>query len=626
MNGISGLPDNVIPSVNQFLEENPIQAPTENQGQERPTTVVGQTIPRAPGEARQNTQQELPEAPPLAQRTATPGLSRAQKVLEPLLSGLRNIGQTIAKAFERPQQLPQTLRMAMPPGGIAFNLDTKCLPPTLPKGISVGEFQTKLQGKIFEGYQLVQDLTNGRIPNRQCTVEDMTNIMWFLQVQGESKIGQSFAQGAFSIPDPNGNIHKFLDSSPEAYQRESSHLDEIQRQPGCKHRSIDARGSNANLDHLLPHGMQTLLYGKLPKETANMPEQRLYLKVEEHGCWMSKPKGGRDVDGPGRPYNKHDLGSFLGHIGTTIPSLLRKLSGKGEGEGTFKERLPPALTNGYKALVNGMHHEVKTFLEYGNPTSKSGGVRVMLDNINNVLESRYILKISPEQCEKLEQFKAQHLSGRHGLDHPECRFGEEIILTSGELSEGVRPESANKQLSNLLAKFDKNLVTSNQFLAGSNHSPENIIQTSPQEMCDDLEDRKFLQEHINDANFSRDKFTGIEPHPTDKAKFIAKFGTNQMVFSDRTSSNLELRGQVLREKLATRNYQNLGDLIGQNYLTAMDSVFHMCCKPAIFDLMSDMSGHSEAFRDRIIESVEHIRIGNTTIGEAFGPMLRNHPK
>ena len=412
-------------------------APTHTapvQEQTRPTEVLGQTIPRAPGEARQQTQQELPQAPPLAQRTATPEPSGAKKVLEPLLSGLRNIGQAIVKAFGRPQQFPQTLRMIMPQSGTAFNLDTKCLPATLPKGISIGEFQARLQGKINEGYQLVQDLTNGRIPNRQCTVEDMTNVMWFLQVQGESKVGQSFSQGAFSIPDPNGNIHRFLDSCPEAYQRESSHIDEIQRHPGCKHRGIDARGSNANLDQLLPHGMQTLLYGKLPKEEAQLPEQRLFMKIEEHGCFLSKPKGGRDVDGPGRPYNRHDLGAFLGHVGTTIPSLLRKLSGKGEGEGTFKERLPPTLTNSYNALMKGMHPEVRGFLEYGNPTSKSGGVRVMLDNINTVLDNEH-LKASPEQRKQLEQFKAEFLSGRHGMDHPECRVGEEVVFNAHELSE-----------------------------------------------------------------------------------------------------------------------------------------------------------------------------------------------
>jgi hypothetical protein len=603
-------------------------APTHTapvQEQARPTEVLGQTIPRAPGEARQQTQQELPQAPPLAQRTATPEPSRAQKVLEPLLSGLRNIGQAIAKAFERPQQLPQTLRMVMPFNGTPFSLDTKCLPSTLPKGMSVGTFQTQLQGKIFQGHQLIQDLTNGRVPNRTCTVEDMTNIMWCLQVQGEMKVGQSFAQGAFSIPDPNGRIQKFLDSCPEAYQRESSHIEDIQRQPGCKHRGIDARGSNANLDQLLPHGMQTLLYGKLPKEGAQLLEQRLFMKIEEHGCFLSKPKGGRDADGPGRPYNRHDLGAFLGHVGTTIPSLLRKLSGKGEGEGTFKERLSPELKNGYKNLMQNMHEDVKGILNFGEPLSTSGGVRVMLDNINSVLDNEH-LKASPEQRMQLAQFKAEHLSGRHGLDHPERRFGEEIILTAGELSEGVRPESANKQLSNVLAKFNRDLIESNEGLSGTHHNPENIVLTSPQEMCDDLEGRKFLQAHINDPDFSRERFTGIEPHPMDKSKFIAKFGTNQMVFSDRISSNRELRGEILKEQLANKYYQNLGDLIGQNYLTKMDSLFIVSYTPPIYNLITEMSDHSPAFRDRVIESIEHVRIGNTTIGEAFGAMLRNSPR
>ena len=407
------------------------------QSKVRPTTVSGQTIPRLPKEVRQEARHEMPNPQPLGHHLARTALESASRVFQSITSRLKEAGQAVIGYFQR-EKLPSSLRMTMPPNGTAFNLDTKCLPSRLPTGMTVEQFKTQLQAKINNGYNLVRDLSSGNVPNRACTAEDTTNIVWFLQAQGEKKIGQSFEQGAFSIPDPGGHIQQFLDSCPEAYQRFSSHLDDIQGQQGCKHRGIDSSGSTSDLAHLLPHGMQTLLYGKLPKgEGTRLPEQRLYLKIEEHGCYMSKPKGGRDVGGPTRPMNRHDVGAFLGHIGTTIPSLFRKLLGRGEGEGTFKERLPPELKNGFKALQRDAPPEVQEILGRGGPMSKSGGVRVMLGNIDAVLQDN-ALHVSQELRGRLEQFKTEHLSGRNGLDHPECRFGEEIILTANELTQGVK--------------------------------------------------------------------------------------------------------------------------------------------------------------------------------------------
>ena len=404
-------------------------------GTARPAQVGTQTVPRPLAEVRQSGRQALRDPAPLGSHAANTRPEGARTVLQAILAKVLAAPKAllggVGGVFKRGATLPPRLPMAMPPNGAPFDLDTKCLPARLPGAMTVEAFKTRLQGKIDHGYQLIQDLATrqtGAAP--ACTVKDMTDVMWCLQAMGEIKVGQSFAQGAFSIPDPDGRILKFLDSCPEAYQRNSSHLDDIQRLPGCQHRGIDAAGSNADLDRLLPHGMQTLMYGKLPGSgETRLPEQRLFMKIEEHGCFLSKPKGGRDADGPGRPYNRHDLGAFLGHAGTTIPSVLRKLTNKGEGAGTFKERLPPELTNGYQALLKTAPEAIKGLLERGGPLTKSGGVRVMLDNIKAVLSTPG-LQVTPELRGSLEAFKNKLLSGP---DHPECRFGEEVIFDAKEI-------------------------------------------------------------------------------------------------------------------------------------------------------------------------------------------------
>ena len=137
-----------IPSIESFMEQEAAEEASRNQPQERPESVSGQTLPSIPETVRQETAKVLPEAPPLAQRTAKPGTEPARNVLQPLFDGLQKLRDSIVKAFTPNTKLPESLRMAMPPTGSPFNLDTKCLQAKLPAGMSVEQFRIQLQSKI----------------------------------------------------------------------------------------------------------------------------------------------------------------------------------------------------------------------------------------------------------------------------------------------------------------------------------------------------------------------------------------------------------------------------------------------------------------------------------------------
>jgi len=168
--------------------------------------------------------------------------------------------------------------------------------------------------------------------------------------------------------------------------------------------------------------------------------------------------------------------------------------------------------------------------------------------------------------------------------------------------------------------FRTGLQDSRQFL-GQTHSLENFTVACTQCMSDDPTTQQFLTDNLNNPDFGKDKFTGIEDHPTDATKFIAKFGGQQIEFSNRSTSNLELRGGILKKELSEGNFQNLGDLISKNHLTEKDSVLTYCLTPPVLELSSRISQYPPAMKNQIIDAIVNEPIGNTTVGRAVPHLL-----
>lgn len=168
-------------------------------------------------------------------------------------------------------------------------------------------------------------------------------------------------------------------------------------------------------------------------------------------------------------------------------------------------------------------------------------------------------------------------------------------------------------------EFRTGLEESRQFM--QHHSLQNFTEACTQCMSDDPSTRQFLTENLNNPAFGRNQFTGVEDHPGNPGIFIAKFGDQQIEFSNRVSSNLELRGEILKHELSEGNFQNLGELIGRNHLTEKDSVLTYCLTPPVLELTSRISQYPPAIRDQIISAIVNEPVGNTTVGAAVPHLL-----
>lgn len=389
---------------------------------------LGNQLPIAPNQVQNQGTQQIPQ-PSIHLRRFTAVLVGTGAAVRALLAlgtlglseGVKALAGKIANAVNT-QSRPQAQFNINLPGAGPVAVDARILPGRIPKGMSTTQVQQAIQDKVDAGHQLVSDLINDQHDGHPCTIKDMTDIMFFLQVKAEATKG-SFSEGAFTIADPGQRIKNFLDSSREAYQRDSSHITAFQTVGGQSHRGIDANGGGQDFCKTLPHGMKTLLYGGLPANQAlRMPEDRLYLKIESHGAWLTKPRGGDEVAGPHRTGNRHDVGAFLGHSLSFIATR-----GQGSAAGTFKERIPDTVTNAYNSLMERVGHPAQIALGQNNPTGTASGIRVMLENIDQAIN----LVGQGSQDEKDLQFFSQNV--RRNFDHCDLRFGNEIIFTAQDL-------------------------------------------------------------------------------------------------------------------------------------------------------------------------------------------------
>ncbi len=406
---------------------------TKSDKSERPESVKGMKVPSSAKKSKAEGTQKLPVENGHLRRAIKVGVGTLTALRVLTAIGTLGLSEGIKAGIDKlaenygTKKTPDTpVKITLPGSDKEITLDRSMLPGRIPKGMTHGELQAKIQAKVDAGHELVNSVTVGKHDER-CTVKDMTNIMFFLQCKAEAtKTDGHFHEGAFSLPDPGQRLRKFLDGCPEAYQRDSSHVSGFQTQDGGKHRGIDAYGSGKNFDELLPNGMKTLLYGTMQQSDAlHMPGDRLYLKIESHGAWATKPKGGGDEGGPHRLGNHHDVGAILGHSLSFINSR-----GQGSAAGTFKERIPSPTKKSFEALIKNAPEDLQGILKKDNPTSTAGGIRVMLANVETALNKKDPVP-DTDTLKALNQFKSDTM---RDYDNTSLRIGNEIIFTAGDLT------------------------------------------------------------------------------------------------------------------------------------------------------------------------------------------------
>ncbi|MDR2935480.1 MAG: hypothetical protein LBV70_06365, partial [Candidatus Adiutrix sp.] len=312
-----------------------------------------------------------------------------------------------------------------------------------------------IQLYVKEGEALYKRIMNGdeAVPHGK---DEVAKVMWFLQALGSAKASESsgrrppapalFKAGAFSLEDPGRRLERFL-TAANSYERKSSHLDAFQGHPGCQPRGVDIRGVP------MPHERQTVLFARMPganevHNTAapNMgPKGMLFLKMEEHGCRGLSLKGtGRAGEGPPSGLKKAsrffaNIRDWLGHAFNFIGSLRRRNGLEGQDN---RERIPGGVKTLYADLQNGakaLGQGFENLLNRDDPLSKTGGLRVMIRNLED-LRAQFQARPELRAQEPFAAFgprldDAVTLLRNRG-DHPELRIGNEIILTSEEMKVG----------------------------------------------------------------------------------------------------------------------------------------------------------------------------------------------
>jgi len=370
---------------------------------------------------------------------------------------LQSLGPTISTSTQALQQataqwqrtlppqgsMPKTFGVTMPPSGQTVQIDGKMVEHeinALPKNQrqdAVRDMPRVLQERVDSGHRVWAGVSNGTLQG-PASMEDVRDLMTFLMAKGMEK-GDGFSEGAFNISDPDHRLRNFLDSSPEVYQRPSSHIEGFQQAPGGSHRGIDVGGNVT-----LPYGKATLLYGGINAGVQGMGEDRLFLKTEEHGCRLSSrwtPNRDQNMR-TDRPKRFGDVSQFLGHATGFFRTVLRGLSGGllfPNAKDSRKERIPGDVTKDFKAILKGLDKsgkaEVAGILRQNDPLATSQGIRVMVANLNEALARPDLDQPTRETIQRL----SNELSTR--FDHLDVRIGNEIVLNQDEL-DGTAPQQA----------------------------------------------------------------------------------------------------------------------------------------------------------------------------------------
>jgi|YelNatPaOPRAMG01_1025707.scaffolds.fasta_scaffold19906_2 hypothetical protein len=352
---------------------------------------------------------------------------------------LMNLWQT--RLPSRPL-MPRTFGTIIPPSQRSAEIDARMVEheikqlPRSRRREAAREMPLIIQQRINRGFEILRHIQSGTI-STPASPDDVRDLMTFLMAKAMEK-GDGFSEGAFSIEDPDQRLKNFLTSCPGVYHRRSSHIKDFQNSP---------QGGHFGIDLHLPYGNRTLLFGEMAG--LGLPENRIFLKMEKHGCRLFNFAGNREerniADRPLRL--RHDIPQFLNHAMGYLRTLMRNISGGRLFANTSesrKERIPTDVANKFKSIVSRLQQEGKTELvnrlTSNNPLSSSQGLRTIFSNITTILIDP---SVDDGTKSLLRELQSQLM---FKYDHLDVRIGNEIVLDRDEIVEGS-PGSADDEAS-----------------------------------------------------------------------------------------------------------------------------------------------------------------------------------
>ncbi|MDR3205070.1 MAG: hypothetical protein LBV23_10085 [Deltaproteobacteria bacterium] len=318
----------------------------------------------------------------------------------------------------------------------------------------------KLQFILVVGAKIFEDIQNGLYADKQANQnppavgeEEISYVMWYLQALAAKKASVSsgdltlirpFKKGAMLIEDKEGRLKHFFDLA-NSYSRSSIHFPQFQDEADCSPRGVDL------MDCPMPNKRKSVLYQKLPQGVPSEGANLLYVKMEPYGArGLSMQSTGHSLAVTSHNGAKSTgffgyLKRFFFNLGQAIARCFSK-NGVGE-ENKFNnlEYLPHSI------LLKFCYHTK-------NLNNKFGDYPLLKPIVDNLLMARRHLKTAGiwfalhqlEEAERLaafideegevkERFNQTLADVKQQLlqsvgDHPQIRFGREVILTKDEFA------------------------------------------------------------------------------------------------------------------------------------------------------------------------------------------------
>lgn len=246
-------------------------------------------------------------------------------------------------------------------------------------------------------------------------------------------------------------------------------------------------------------------------------------------------------------------------------------------------------------------------------------------SFSNIVQDR----ISPELASLIEIAFSQHRPTEPLALH--LQIGNAKLWSSGPLSDDVkkrvRAEALRLEVDRALASFEDDL------------SEASFVEACVQCMSDVNEDpapgdertsQQFLRDHLDDPQFSRGNLIAVRPgtDPTMQVVFRkADDPTSQvtLTLSNRASSNMEFRGEILKNAIKNQQYERLRELIRFGHLTASDQMLRYLAQPlksrsSLFpenNWLNEGASIQPVLEETYQELVQ-IPIGRTSLAELWG--------
>jgi hypothetical protein len=421
---------------------------------------VPQQIPQPGGQVRPQGPSSV-QPPPLRtpQQVLTESKQRFPKVDEQVLRGAKGLpGLT----FEQQDMLRELSHKSLSDQtpviigqGDSFKI---ALMPT--KGVPGPNPGLTIQQYVKEGQALYERIMSGdRTEMLLHGKDEVAKLMWFLQALGSAKASESsgqnppspamFKEGAFSIEDPDRRLEIYL-LLAHSYPRPSSHLKGFQEWFDGHPKGVDVRGVP------MPNERKTVLFARMPGSddvepgAPNIgPKCRIFLKMEEHGCRGLSIEGtGRASDRPpslGKKLSRFfaNIVDYLGHGVGFARSIGERIGLLAKERQDNRERIPgdvKKLYGDFQSMAKGLGQGVEELLGRDAPLSDTGGIRVMIRNLEALRDQFKSLSPEVRAKEPFASFgprldNAVTILRNHG-DNPELRIGNEIILNAEDMKIG----------------------------------------------------------------------------------------------------------------------------------------------------------------------------------------------